>query len=73
MVFGQTFLRAVTGRFPKKRVLQKPEFSYPIFQSASYKNVAVTKQIYFSSRFLKSWIDISDNIAGLVGGSSQEY
>ena len=30
--------------------------------------MAVTKQIYFSPIFWKSWVHISDNIAGVVGG-----
>ena len=33
----------------------------------SYKNLVVTKQIYFSPTFLKSGVHISDNIAGVVG------
>ena len=55
--------------FLKKWVLQKHEFSYPFFQSISYNNMAVTKQIYFSPTFLKWWVLICDNIAGVVGGS----
>ena len=39
------------------------------FQPVSYNNVVGTKQIYFSSVFLKSWVHISDNIAGVVGAS----
>ena len=68
MVFEENFLRStITVRF-KKRVLQKGEFSYYFF-SVSYDKVVATKQIYFSSTFLRSWIHISDNIAGVVGGS----
>ena len=33
----------------------------------SYNNVVDTKQIYFSTLFLKSWVHISDNVAGVVG------
>ena len=39
------------------------------FQPVSYNNVVATKQIYFSSVFLKSWVHVSDNIAGVVGAS----
>ena len=60
------FLENSSSTFSKKWVLQKREFCYPFFQSVSYKNVIVKKEIYFSSRFLKSWIDVSD-VAGLVG------
>ena len=52
MVFEENCLRfIVTVRF------QKPEFSYHF--SVSYNNVVVTKQIYFSPTFLKSWFQIS--------------
>ena len=30
--------------------------------------MVVTKQIYFRPTFLKSWVHISDDIAGVVGG-----
>ena len=43
---------------------------FPFFQSISYNNVVVTKQIYFSSLFLKLWVQVSDRIAGVVGGCS---
>ena len=43
---------------------------FPFFQSISYNNVVVTKQIYFSSIFLKLWVHISDNIAGVLGDRS---
>ena len=56
------FIEDSSGTFSRKWVLQKREFSYPFFQSMSYKNVVVAKQIYLSTRFLKSWIAISDNI-----------
>ena len=79
IVFGENLLRlTLIVRFPKKTknktktrkqwVLQKREFSYLFFRSISYNNVVVTKQVYFSSAFLKSWVYISDNIAGVVGG-----
>ena len=37
--------------------------------------MVVTKQIYFSPIFLKSWSHISDNIAGVLGlvGGPQYY
>ena len=41
-------------------------FSY-FFQSINYNNVVDTKQIYFSPTFSKSWMKISDNIAGVLG------
>ena len=56
----------------KKWALCNREFSYSFFQSISYNNVVVTKQFFFSPIFLKSWIHISDNIAGVVGGP-QDY
>ena len=68
MVFVEYFLRI----FSKKGVLQKRKFFYP-FQSRSYNNVVVTKQIYFSPRFLKSLVHISDNIAHVVAGSQYNY
>ena len=43
-------------------------FFFFFFQSIVYNNVVVTKQIYFSTTFLKSWVRISDNVAGAVGG-----
>ena len=53
MAFEDSFLRlTVTVRFQKKKlVLQKREFYYPLFQSISYNNLVVTKQIYFSPAF----------------------
>ena len=41
------FLEDSNSKFSKNWVLQKSEFSYPFFQSITYKNVVVTKQIYF--------------------------
>ena len=35
----------------RKWVLQKREFSYPFFQSLSYNNLVVLKQIYFCQHF----------------------
>ena len=74
-MFEQNFLKLTeTIRFTKeiknkiKWVIQKHEFSYPFFQSVSYSNVIVTKQMYFSPTFLKSWVHTSDNIARAVGG-----
>ena len=52
------------------KYVQKSEFSCPFFQSVSYNNVDVTKQIYVLSTFLKLWVPNSDNIAGIVGGCS---
>ena len=49
--------------FLKKGVFQKRKFSFPF----------VRRQIYFSPIFLKSWVHISDNIAGVVGGSQYNY
>ena len=61
MVFEENILRfTVTVRF------QELEFSYHF--SVSYNNVVVTKQIYFSPTFLKSWVHIYGNITGIDGG-----
>ena len=43
------------------------------FFSVSYSNVAFTKQIYFSPTFLKLWVHIFDNIAGVVGDPQYCY
>ena len=48
-------------------MLQKRKFFHS-FQSKSYNNVVVTKQIHFSSIILKAWAHISDNIARVVVG-----
>ena len=53
-------------------MLQKRKFSHP-FQSRSYNNVVVTKQIYFSSAFLKAWAHIPDNIVRVITGSQCNY
>ena len=74
MMFEDNFLRIVTVSFQKTKYCKEVIFLFFLsffFESIIYKNVVVTKQIYFSSRFLKSRIDISDNIAGLLGGGSQ--
>ena len=69
MVPEDNFLKIdINSSFSKKWVLKKREFPYPLFQSISYNNGVVTKQIYFSSTLSKSWVHIPDNIAGLVGG-----
>ena len=68
MVFKGNFLGlAVTVHLQKYEYFEKREFSYPFFPSIVYNNVAVTKQIYFLTTLLKSWVHISDNIAGLEG------
>ena len=43
------------------------------FQSISYNNVVIRKETYFSHTFLKSWIHIHDNIAGVVGNPQYYY
>ena len=58
--------------FSKRVGLQKHKFS-SLFQSISYDNVVVTKQIYFSSTFLKLWVHMADNAARVVGGSQYSY
>ena len=68
MLFEDNFLGlSVAVRFQKNEYFKKREFSYPFFQSVVYNNVIVTKQIYILTTFLKSWVRISDNIAGVVG------
>ena len=56
----------VTVRFQIKNQYFKNVNFLSFFQSISYNNVVVTKVIYFSSAFLKSWVDIFDNIAGVA-------
>ena len=56
----------VTVHFQIKNQYFKNVNFLSFFQSISYNNVVVTKVIYFSSAFLKSWVDISDNIAGVA-------
>ena len=58
--------------FSKKGVLQKRKLSYP-FQSMSYNNLVIRKQLYFLPTFLKSWVHSSDNTARVVGGSQYKY
>ena len=52
--------------FPKQGVLQKSKFSCS-FQSISYNDVFLTKQICFSLTVLNSQIHISDNMASVIG------
>ena len=68
MVFEVDFLRlTVTVRFQKNDYFKKANFATCFFfQSVSYNNIVLTKQIYFSSLFLKSRVHISDNIAGII-------
>ena len=68
-MFEDNFLgMAVAIRFQKNEYFKKREFSYSCFQSIVYHNVIVTKQIYILTTLLKSWVRISDNIAGAAGG-----
>ena len=55
--------------FKKMSTLKTWVFLSFFFQSISHKIVVVTKLISFSPTFLKSWVDISGNIAGVVWGS----
>ena len=48
-------------------------FLIVFFQSVSYNNVVIRKETYFSPTFLKSWIHIYDNIAGVVGNPQYYY
>ena len=43
-----------------------------LLQSISYNKVVFTKQIYFSSTYLKPWAHISDNITGVAGDRRKE-
>ena len=56
----------VTVHFQIKNQYFKNVNILSFFQSISYNNVVVTKVIYFSSAFLKSWVDIFDKIAGVA-------
>ena len=68
-MFEEKFLRlTVKVRFPKNEYFRNVNFLILFFHSISYNNVVVTKQIYFSPTFLKSWVHISDNTAGVLGG-----
>ena len=54
-------------------MLQKRQFSDFLFQSISYNNLVVTKQIHFSATFRKKIIGshlvgLHDNTAGVVRG-----
>ena len=74
MMFEHNFLGMTAAvRFKKNEYFKKREFSYPCFQSIVYNNVIVTKQIYILTTLLKSWVRISDNIAGAVGGQRYRY
>ena len=73
MLFEENFLRlTLTECFLKTECFKKGNLSYP-FQSISYNNVVVRKQIYFSPTFSKSWFYIFDNIECVVGGSQCKY
>ena len=64
MVFEDNFLiLTVTVSYCAKK-----SWIFLLFFSVSYNNMVVTKQIYFWPTFLKSWVHISDDIAGVVGG-----
>ena len=52
----------------EKGVLLKRRFTC-FFPSISYNKVVLTKKIYFSPSFLKSWVHISDKIGLVVEGS----
>ena len=41
------------------------------FQSIRYNNMVDTKQIYFSRTFLKPWVHLFYNVAGVVGGTNR--
>ena len=67
MVFKENFLRlTVIVRFQKMSTSKT--WILLLFFSVSHNNLVVTKQIYFSSTFLKSLLHISDNIASVVEG-----
>ena len=69
MLFKDNFLElTVAIRFQKYEYFKKRQFSFPFFQSTVYNNVVVTKQIHFLNTFLKSWVRIYDDIAGVIGG-----
>ena len=68
MVFEDNFLRlTVTVLFRKNEFFKNLNFLIPFQKSISYNNAVVTKQICFSPTFSKSWVHISDNIAGAIG------
>ena len=68
MMFAENFLRlTVLVRFQKHGYFKNVNF-LPNFSVNSYNNLIVTKQIYFLLTFLKSYVHIYDNIAGVVGG-----
>ena len=43
------------------------------FQAINYKDLLGKKLIYFSPTFLKSWVHIFDNVAGVVEGPQHYY
>ena len=72
MVFEDIFLGlTVAVRFLRNQCFKNRDFSYSFFQPIVHNTVVVTKQIYFLTTFFISWVHISDNIAGVVGG--QQY
>ena len=54
-----------------KMSISKTWILLSFFQWINYNNVVAAKQIYFLSAFLKSWVHISDNLAGEVGSPQQ--
>ena len=67
MMFPENILRlTVLVRFQKHGYFTNVNF-LPNFSVNSYNNLIVTKQIYFLLTFLKSYVHIYDNIAGVVG------
>ena len=67
MVSEENFLKlTVTVRF--QRTSTSKTCMFLLFFSVSYNNVVVTKRIYYSLTFLKSWVHICDNVADVVGG-----
>ena len=70
MMFEDNLLRlTVTVCFQKIDYFKNVNFLIIFFFFLiSYNNVVATKQIFFSPTFLKLWVNISDSIAGVVGG-----
>ena len=67
MLFKDNFFGlTVAIRFQKYGYFKKRFLSF--FQLTVYNNEVVTKQIHFLNTFLKSWVHISDDIAGVIGG-----
>ena len=66
-MFEEQLLRlTIPVSFPKNEYYKNVNFIILFSQSVSHNNVVVTKQIYFSPKFLKSQVHISDNITGVV-------